>query len=83
MKKKEKGKKEILKFESILYGRKIIYFLLLSLIYNTEMKNIYHEKFILNANEITLKVNGTGIHNILSQDGYEKKHTIQCHLKYI
>ena len=78
LKKKEKGNKEIMRLESILYGRKIIYFLLLSLFYKAGLKNIYHEKFILNANEITLKVNGKGMHNILSQAGFDEKHTIQC-----
>ena len=60
-----------MKFKSILYGRKIIYFLLLSLIYKVELKNIYHDKLILNANEITLEVNGAGTHNILSQNHYQ------------
>ena len=37
------------------------------------MKNIYLDQFILNAYEITLKVNGTGTHNVISKGGFNNK----------
>ena len=71
---KKNGKKNSLipKLKAIILGRKMIYILFVNLIYQIELKNNnnYNENFLLKAYEITLKVNSTGEHTILSEYGY-------------
>ena len=63
--KKEKRKKINTKVNRVEYRNKILYILLLNLIFQIEFNNDFHNNYLLNVNEITLKVKGTGIQNIL------------------
>ena len=68
--KEDKSKKISSQIKQMIYVRVILgtYIFLFNFIYQVFSKSIFHERLLLNANQITLKVNGIGTHNILYSD---------------